>query len=169
MVKKILLVLVLLPFLVLALSPKKELFYLLEKRLANQGIVLSGGTMDAGIFGLSVEHPTVYFKGIKVATVDELSIVSVLFWTRVSAERIVVDSALHAYAPPKIDRVQIHHQLLAPTEAAITIDDPQFGGTGSLDLSQRHLRVLFPKLPAGAPAARYLKRTKGGWVYEQQI
>ncbi len=169
MVKKILLLIVLLPVLLWMTAPKKELLYLLEKQLASQGIVLSDGVVREQPFGLTIEHPALYFKGIKVATAKEISLWSVLVYTRGTIVSIAVDPSLQAYAPKSIDRVEIVHTVTAPKTVAVRVTDPVLAGTGEVDVVGRTIKMLFPNVPAKSALARYLKHTPGGWTYEQRF
>jgi hypothetical protein len=169
MVRKILLIIVLLPLLLWMLAPKKELFYLLEKQLATQGIVLSDGIMHEQLFGLTIEHPTLYFKGIKVATAHEISLWSVLVYTQGSIDAIAVDSSLQSYLPKKIEKVSMVHSVVAPKDVIVSIIDPVLAGDGNVAITQRKIHLLFPKLPPPSALTRYLKQTKGGWTYEQRF
>ena len=169
MVKKIAISLILLPLLVLVLSPKKELLFLLEKRLASQGIVLADGSITTHPFGLTLEHPSLYVKGIKVATIRHLSVWSVLFFTRGSAEGITVDDAFTAYVPAHLTRITVTHRIVDPIRVHLRVEDPAIQGEGAIALGQRSVSVRFTKFPSGISAVRYLKHTKGGWVYAQRF
>jgi len=169
MVKKIILLIVLVPFLIWILAPKKELFYLLEKRLADQGIVISDGTVHENLFGLTIEHPALYFKGIKVATADEITLWSVLVYTRGTIRTLVFDATLKAYLPGKIDEVSIVHTVGDPFTVPITVTGTPLAGEGEIDLKERTIEIRFPHLPPKSALARYLKHTKGGWAYEQHF
>ena len=169
MVKKILLVVVLLPFLILMLSPKKEIFYLFEKQLADRGIVISDGTISEHPFGLTIEHPALYFKGAKVATAREITLWSVLAYTRGSIDGLVTDPSLKNYLPEKVDKISVVHSIASPFIAPVTLQDTSYGGEGEIRLKERRLKIRFPHLPAKSPMTRYLKHTKGGWTYEQRF
>ena len=169
MVKKTVISIVLLPLLILVFSPKKELLFLLEKRLAAQGIVLADGHVEAHPFGLTIDHPSVYVKGIKVATLRHLSLWSVLLYTKGSVEGITFDPSLKSYLPARIAQVTLVHNVIDPLQAQLRVEDPVIQGTGAIQLKKRTLTLRFTKLPKGISTARYLKHTKEGWVYAQQF
>ncbi len=169
MVKKTIISIILIPFLILAFSPKKELLFLLEKRLATQGIVLADGYVETHPFGLSIDHPSLYVKGIKVATLRHLSLWSVLFYTKGSVEGITVDPSLTSYLPAHIAHATLVHSIIDPLRASLRVDDPAVQGTGAIQLKKRTLSLRFTKLPKGISTTRYLKHTKGGWIYAQRF
>jgi hypothetical protein len=169
MVKKILLVSILLPLLLLVFAPKKELFYLLQRRLAQQGITVSGGTIHENPLGLSIEHPSVYFKGIKVADIQSITLWSLLVYSRGSIDGITFDPSLRSFLPAGVQRVSAVHSLLKPTHIRLSLRDPKQQGDGDIDISKRILRFVFTKLPSDTPLKEYLKSNKGGWDYEQRF
>ena len=169
MVKKILLFLVVLPWLLWAFAPKKELYYLLEHRLAGQGIVLSGEALSATPVGLSIEHATLYAKGVRVATIEHISLWSLLLYTRGSAEHIRLDASLARMLPSAVQQVSVTHSVIQPMQIALRIDDPKLAATGTIDLSTRTIRLVFAKAPSAEMLTRKMKQTKEGWVYEQRF
>jgi hypothetical protein len=169
MVKKILLMVILVPVLILVLAPKKELWYLAEQQLKAQGLVISGEAIDDQLFGLKLRHPTIYFKGAKIATADSMTIWSVFVYTRATIDKIVVDDSLGAYLPASIDAVTITHTVSRPTRAAIRIEGETLAGEGYADGKKHLLHVRFGTVPPHSMLTRMLKKTEGGWVYEQRL
>jgi len=169
MVKKILLVLILLPFLVLLLAPKTELYHLLEKRLAAQDIVISGEQVHTTPIGLSLEHPTFYLKGAPVATAQSVSLWSLLLYSRMDVEGLVFDPSFKNFVPPSVHTITLIHSVVDPLNIQGTLTDPKMMGTGTIDLKERSATLHVSKLPGDSPLKRYLKHTKGGWVYESKF
>ena len=169
MVKKILLFLVVLPWLLWAFAPKKELYYLLEQRLARQDIVLSGEALSETPVGLSIDHATLYTKGVRIAAIEHISLWSLLLYTHGSVEQVRLDASLARMLPPSVRKATATHSVLAPTTIALRIDDPKLAATGTIDLRTRTLRLVFAKAPAAEMLTRKMKQTKKGWVYEQRF
>ncbi len=169
MVKKILLVLILLPFLVLLLAPKTELYYLLEKRLAAQDIVISGERIQTTPIGLKLEHPTFYVKGIPVATARSVSLWSLLFYSRMEVDGLVFDPSLRNFVPPSVQTLALAYTVMDPLHVRGDLADPKMTGSGTVDLKDRALSLKLGKLPDRSPLKRYLKHTKGGWIYERKF
>jgi hypothetical protein len=42
-------------------------------------------------------------------------------------------------------------------------------GEGYIDAANHRIRIVFSKIPKEGSLSRYLKSTKGGWVYEQRF
>jgi hypothetical protein len=169
MVKKILLVLIVLPFLVLFFMPKKELYYLLEKQLGAQGIVIGDGKVDESPIGLTVEHPALYYKGIKIATAKKISLWSLLLYTQGSIEGVRFDPSVQSYLPKEIESATLTHHVINPIHLPVAITGKTLTGDGDVDLKMRTLKFLFTHVPKQSAMTRYMKQTKGGWIYEQRF
>jgi hypothetical protein len=168
MVKKIVLFLIVLPWLLWAFAPKKELYYWVEKQMAAQGIVLANERIGTTPIGLSIDHADLYAKGVKVATIDHASLWSLLLYTRGGAQRITLDPTLAKMLPGGVKSITATHSIARPTVIALSIDDPRLSAVGSIDLRTRTLTLTFAKAPAEG-LKRYIHKTKGGWVYEQRF
>ena len=166
MVKKILISLILLPFLILFFAPKKELYYLLEHRLKDQGVVVADERISESPVGLTLEHPALYFKGAHVADAQGLSLWSVLLFGRATLENIHIDPAFKRYAPSRLARSTLTFSLLHPTRLELTLTDPAMSGEGEIDLKTRRITLRISKMPNNSPLKQYFKHSKGGWVYE---
>jgi len=166
MVKKILLSLILLPFLILLFAPKKELYYLLEQRLKPQGIVIADEAVHETPIGLTLEHPVLYVKGVRVATARELSLWSLLLYGRGVADHVRFDPAFERYAPASVARGTLTFSILHPIRISIALNDPAFEAAGEVNLKERTLSLRLSRLPGNSPLKPYLKHGKGGWVYE---
>jgi len=169
MVKKILLFVVVLPWLLWAFAPKKELYYLLEKRLADRGVVLAGEELRETPVGLTVSHAVLYVKGVQVAAIEKASVWSLLLYSRGAVTRITLDPSLKRMLPEAIQQVAVTHSVLHPSILYLHIDDPQMTASGTIDLRTRALRLSFAKAPASELLRRRLKKNGEGWVYEQRF
>jgi hypothetical protein len=169
MVKKILLVLILLPFLILLFAPKKELLFLLEKRLATQGIVIGDGRVDETPIGLTIEHPVLYYKGIKIATAETISLWSLLLYTHGSIQGIHIDPPVQSYLSKRIEGITLTHSIINPIHVPVNIAGKALAGSGDVNLKSRTLQLQLTHIPKSNTLTRYLKKTKGGWIYEQRF
>lgn len=164
MVRKILLVLVVLLFSLVLFAPKRELYYLLEKQLMKQDIIINNAQIQSGLFTLTLKGLQIYVKGIEVARVDEVEIFSLLVYNRLSATGIETESSLYRLIPTKVESMDLEYQILKPT--AIQIDtNGTFGrASGFVDASKIHLNLA----EEGSIAALkpMLRSGNEGWYYE---
>jgi len=169
MVKKILLFIVVLPWLLWAFAPRKELYYLLERYLNRQSVVLSGEALRQTPVGLSVDHATLYVKGVRVAEIGHISLWSLLLYTRGDVENIRLDASLARMLPSAVRRATATHSVLQPMTIVLRIDDPNLAASGTIDLRTRTIRLVFANAPSSEMLTRTMKQTKEGWVYEQRF
>ncbi|MBT8344238.1 MAG: hypothetical protein KJO45_05920 [Sulfurovum sp.] len=166
MVKKSFIVLLVTWFAILVLMPKQEFYYKLEEELAKHEIKLNEKKMNEGFFSLNLEQVTVYFKGIPVATIEEVNLCTLLFYSSLEAEAILIDDSLKTMVPQKTDKVVIIHSILSPL--ALFVDaSGSFGGmTGAIELNARTLRLDFNESKNIEMLKPQLKKDEKGWHYE---
>jgi len=169
MVKNILIAIILFPFVFLAFAPKKSLLYMAEDKLAPVGVHIADSEIGTNPFGITMEHPSIYFKGIKVATVERISLWTLWVYTDLKVDNISIDATLKAYLPGSIDHISVKHSITDPKQIKITIEDKDLHGQGTVDLSLREIHLLFDKLPSSSPLKAHMKKAQGGWIYEQQF
>jgi hypothetical protein len=166
MVKKAALFILLFWVALIVFMPKEELYFSLEKVLAKQGIEINEAKISEGMFSLDLQELTIYAKGIKVATVQEIQCFTLLFYTKITMDNISVDKALSSMIPVKLEKVQLTHSILLPMKVALT-GEGDFGQvTGSIDLSERKIHIDFEKSEKLGSLRRQLKKGEEGWYYE---
>jgi len=147
-------------------SPKRELYYLLEAYLMRQDVIIDNEKIESGLFSLTLKHPDLYVKGIKISTIKEISLTTLLFYTHIAAKDIGTDRSLRQWVPGKIDRVSLNYQVLDPFR--VTIKATGFFGEakGYLSLKKRvfHLDLLNEK--SVGSLRPMLKKGEKGWYYE---
>ncbi len=165
-VKKAVLGLLVILFSLAIFAPKRELFYLLEERLMQQDIIISNEEIDTGLFTLTLRHPELYFKGIKVADINEVRLFSLLFYTAVTVKEIKTDASLQKWVPGEIDELTAGYQLWIPD--SITLGAlGSFGraeGVVSLDKKVIHIDMIEEK--SIETLKPLLKKGEKGWYYE---
>jgi len=168
MVKKIFISLFVLWFALLLFMPKKELFYTFEHTLLKkEGIVINEKSLNEGLFSLNLMDATIFYKGIKVATVDKINIFTLLFTTNIHIGTLELDDALKAFAPHKIDSADITHLFFAPYTLNITASGSFGKMNGLADLKAGKLRLDFLHTTKEINLIRsQLKKDKKGWYYE---
>jgi len=167
MVRNAVILLILLPLLTVLLMPKKELYYLLEKRLEAQNIVISGEQLQENLLGLTIEHPTLYLGGAPLATAKEISLWSLLFYTKIDFTDLVVAEGLPTAVNAK--RLHLTHSVLSPLKVILTGESSLGMLDGEIQLKARMLRLNATKGGENKAFARYLKKSEKGWVYESKF
>ncbi len=148
------------------LAPKHELYYLLEKELKKQGVVISNETIENNWFGVTLTNANISVKGIQFATVKELNLNLFFLYNTLTVKSINIDESLQNMAPKTIDRLNIVYSIMNPL--AVQIDsNGSFGiANGTVDPIERHVKILFPVAKDINTFKKFLKKDASGWYYE---
>lgn len=166
MVKKILLIVVVSWFALLAFMPKKSIYYKLEEELAKQDVKINEERIEEGVFSLKLINPSVYVKGVKIATLSELDLFTLLIYTSVELDSVVLDESLKNMLPTQIEKASATHSVLMPMEVSLDARGAFGGAEGTMTLSDRLLRVDFNDTQKLEMLKPRLKNDEKGWYYE---
>ena len=166
MVKKILIALALVWFGLLLFMPKQELYYKLEKELEKKAVKINEKSIDEGLFSLTISGADVYAKGIKLATIEKLSFFTLLFYTNVEVENLMLDDSLKEVAPTKTDTLSISHALWNPIHININAQGSFGGLNGDVAFAEKTLRLDFNDSKGIEMLKPKLKNDEKGWYYE---
>lgn len=166
MVKKILLFLLFVWVGVVILMPKTELYYLLEKKLAQQGIKLNEERMSEGLFSLHIEGLDVYVQGIKVAQIKEADVLTLLVYNRIKLKDITLDPLLKEKFPQHIDEVTMTHWIFAPTEISLQAKGSWGKVEGKVSLLHKKLTLEMPDANQTLPWQQIFAKDAKGLHYE---
>lgn len=166
MVKKSFIVFIVAWFAILVLMPKQEFYYKLEEELAKHEIELNEKKMNEGFFSLNLNDVTVYFKGIPVATIEEVEFCTLLLYSSIELQALHVDDSLKTMVPQETKKAILTHSIFAPL--AVSVDaSGSFGAmTGTIDLSERKVRLDFNESKNIEMLKPQLKKDEKGWIYE---
>ena len=165
-VKNIFISLFVLWFAIFMFMPKQELYYTLEKELLKQGVKINEKSIEEGLFSLTLSEVTLYAKGIQVATIEEVSFFSMLFYNSLSVNAVEVDDDFKSFVPQNIEKTIIVQQILAPTKAYIT-SMGSFGlAEGTVDLTAHKVRLDLIDAKDIKTIKSQLKKGDKGWYYE---
>lgn len=166
MVKKSFIAFMVAWFAILVLMPKQEFYYKLEEELAKHEIKLNEGKINEGFFSLNLEQVTVYFKGINVATIEEVNLCTLLFYSSIELQSLHVDDSLKRMVPQETQKAVIMHSILSPLDLSVDASGSFGGMTGTIDLSERTVRLDFNESKNIEMLKPQLKKDEKGWVYE---
>lgn len=166
MVKKTLSILLLILFVIVIFMPKEEIYFRLEKELVKHDIELNEESRSEGIFSLSLKHVTVYVKGIPLATIEELDLFTLLFYTSIHFDTLIIDESLKTMVPTEIESLRISQTIWSPLNLTVKAEGPFSEARGSADLDKRMLRMDFNDTKALGMLKSKLKQGEDGWYYE---
>ena len=166
MVKNILIAFIVVWLGILIFMPKQEFYYKLEEELAKHEIKLNETSMNEGLFSLNVKQVTVYFKGINVATIEEVSLFTLLFYNSIELRSLTVDDSLKKMIPQEVEKAVAIHSILSPLEVAVDASGSFGLMTGKIDLSEGTVRLDFNESKNIEMLKPQLKKDEKGWYYE---
>ncbi len=166
MVKKIFITLLVLWFVVLVFMPKQEFYYKLEQILASKGIKINEKSIEEGWFSLTLRDLEVYVKGIKLANIEEVSIFTLLFYSKVEIDNLFLDESLKAMAPTKTEHAQITHAIWSAPLLDVEAQGSFAGLVGDIHLFDKTVRLDFNDSKAIGNIQSKLKKDEKGWYYE---
>ncbi len=166
MVKKIFIALFIIWFGLLVFMPKQEMFYKLEKELEKQEIKINEKSLEEGLFSLKVKEASVYVKGIPLATIEEITLFTLLFYTKVELHSLLLDDSLKGMVPQHMDRAILSHSIISPSMAAMYAQGSFGTVEGNIDLKERVLRLDFNGTKEIEMIKSQLKKDEKGWYYE---
>ncbi len=151
---------------IITLMPKQELYYKLEEILHVQDIELNEEVIEEGLFGLDLKNVSVYVKGINIANIDEVYVVSLLFYSRVEVSGLKIDDSLKSMVPQEIQKAIFTHSILSPLFIKIEAIG-SFGVVhGEISLDKRKIHLDFNENKNIEMLKSHLKKSEEGWVYE---
>lgn len=150
-------------------APKRELYYLLQKKLQQEGIVLDQRKIIEKPLGLHLEEVTIYWQGIELGTFRTLDAETFLLYNRLDGYAFQISPAMQRFVRLAIDHLKIRYRLWNPRHLVLEAQG-SFGRIhGFYDIKERMLRVRWTRIGEIENLRPYLKRDKEGWYYERQF
>ena len=166
LVKKSFIILVLAWLAILVFMPRQALYYTLEEKLASEEIQLNEESIKEGWFGLELKGVDVYVKGILLARIEKATFYTLLFYTKIDIQNLLLDDSMASMFPTKINNIQATHNIVWATDIGLSMAKEDTLAQGNIDLSTGSIRVDFNEsklLPGLKPQ---LKQDDKGWYYE---
>jgi len=167
MVKKIIITLFLLPIFLLLLSPKEELYYLLENELEKNDIVISNEKFSDTLFGLTISDADVYIKGINMIKIKSLNLNLFFLYNQLTIESIETDKGIHDIVPKSIESITATFSILKPYKVAVEATG-SFGSTvGGYYIGKNKLFFRIKEQKNIRSFKKFLKTDTEGLYYEK--
>ncbi len=167
MVKRIIVGFFLSILLLWLLAPKQELYYLLEKELKKNDIIISNETIKDTWFGLKLLNAEIYVKGAKMAKVSELQLNIFFLYNTLTIKNIMVNEAMHNDAPKNIEDIRIEYSIRDPLHVKLNALGSFGVLEGKVAFMDKHISIVFPVAKDIKSFKKFLKKDKTGeWKYE---
>ena len=168
MVKNAFIVLLSLWFALVIFMPKKELYYALEHKLDDYGIVLNEKEINENIFSLKIKDIDVYTEGIKMAHLDSIDFFTIIFYNTLDVSNVFIDSSLKSFVPLKIEKLDIVYNIINPLKVNIKTNGEFGKAVGYIDYN-RTIYLDFIEIKNIKSFKKNLKKNSNGWYYESKF
>lgn len=121
--------------------PKESFYNLLEKELEKSQIVVSNETKKEKLFSFSVMNADIFYQGINMAKVDDITFKTYLFQTKVIFKNINFLDTLSSFAPTPINEVIFEHSILDVNKINIKSSGTFGEVSGNIDILKREIRI----------------------------
>ena len=151
---------------ILVFMPKQAFYYKLEEALSKHDIKLNETSINDGLFSLTLKEVTVYFKGINVATIEEVSVSTLLFYNSIELQSLRVEDSLKKMLPQEIKSVTARYSILSPFEVSVDASGSFGSAVGNIDLNEGKVHLDFNESKNIEMLKPQLKKDEKGWYYE---
>ncbi len=152
------------------LTPKENLYYLLEKELLlKQDIIIDKEKFSSTPISARIEHATIIVHDIPVATITEAKFLSLIFYNQANIYDVEFNDLAKNYLQSNIDTIILKQNILKPFFISVSAQGDFGNAKGYIDLKKRllHLDVSLDKdIPT---IKRYLQKGNKGWYYEYRF
>jgi len=169
MVKKAIIVFIVTILSLAIFAPKRELYYLLEDRLKENGIIIHNEEIEDGLISLTLNHPTIYFKGALVANVDKIRLWTIFFYSRMAIGHININPTFPNIIPSPITKLQVSYSLVDPTNLSILVTGNFEDLNGNLSIKDKNIHIDVTDKKLIKKLKSQLKKGENGWYYETSL
>lgn len=169
LVKKVLIFIIALYIGAVAFMPKEQLYYYLEHKLQEKGVVIGNEKLENKGLSLNILHLITYFQGADIARVSKVSIKPLLFINSVEVDDIEFLNLAKDYLNLDVKVLKLNHTVLKPFKVKIDANGSFGVAHGEMNLKTRvlHIDIVEPKDINSIK--RYLKKGAKGWYYETRF
>jgi len=167
MVKKIIGSFFLLLIFLVIFAPKEQIYYLLEKKLSKEGIVISNEKFSDNLYGVTISDADIYFEGINIAKVQTIDLKILFLYDELKIESVKIDKGIQNILPKYIDNLSATYSIIKPNKIILK-GAGSFGELeGYIDLNKIFIRITNPKDISSI--RKFLKKDKEGLYYEESF
>ena len=138
--------------------PKTNFYYLVEKELKKQNVVLSDESIVEGGFSLNIKDADIYFESIKSANIKELDISTLLFYNSINVKDIKLSGIAQSFVPIDIKSIDVTYTILNPLEVTIVANGVFGDAKANFDIVDKKLHLTLQ--PSKLMQQRYKKTLK---------
>lgn len=153
--------------------PKESFYNLLEEKLERSQIVVSNETKKEKLFSFSVLNADIFYQGINMAKVDDITFKTYLFQTKVIFKNINFLDTLSSFAPTPINEVIFEHSVLDVNKINIKSSGTFGELSGNINILKREIKIELSASPlmknSYSNLLRYMKFENERYLYEYKF
>ncbi len=135
--------------------PKENLYFYLEKNLAEKKVIISKEKIKEKPFSLSLKDSTIYYNNLELLNVKDIDITTYLLSNSVNLKKIKILEEFKNFVPQNIDYIDINHSIINPVIININ-SKGEFGKLiGKVDLIDR--KVIISLTASNKMKSKYQK------------
>jgi hypothetical protein len=152
-----------------AFVPKENIYYALEKKLSNSGVVLNENSIEESFVGLSLDGVDVLFGGSVMAHTQKVDVFFGIFYNKIELTATAPASNMRNFIPA-IDKISAWYTPFYPTKVFLKGEGEVGSISGSYDIYSK--KIYLELQPAANFARKYpmlnanFKNVDGRLVYE---
>lgn len=166
LVKKFFIFFLILWFSILFFMPKTALYYKVEKELLKNDIQINEKNIEEGIFSLTLYDAKVYVKGIHLVTVEKIDLFTLLFYTKIDVDYLLLDESLKNVSPIQIEKIEVVHAIWNPLNVKLSGRGEFDRVSGNISILNRQLHLDFNGTKGIEMLKSKLQQNEKGWFYE---
>ena len=101
-------------YMLLIFLPKENLYYFALEKLAEDKIELTNTKVQDKYISLILENTNIKYEKIKVGSIENIEIKSLLFQTNIIIDNLKVQKSLKKFMPYDMKSIKIIHSILNP-------------------------------------------------------
>ncbi len=150
------------------LLPKTQLWYALEHKIKDYGVIIHDEVLNEHLSTLDINEGTLYFGNMELSRIENATISLWLFYNKLSLQNLYFGKSLKMLQGIRIEQARITHHLFSPMSLSIDATGSFGSLQGSIDLLERKILLTIqasPLLQKKTLLIRMLQKTKEGYVY----
>jgi len=139
-------------------TPKVNFYYLLEKKLQKQKIILSDEQIKDKGFTLNIKNTKVFYDSIESAKVEKINITTLFFFNYISIKNVKLSGIASSFIPINIKNIDVSYSIFNPINISISASGDFGESTGSFNLLDNNLNISIN--PSKLTLTKYKKTLK---------
>jgi len=149
--------------------PKKELWYLAQKRLQNDYITVNYEKATEGSFSFEIKNGSIKYDKLKIASFKEAEIISMLFYNELHIKNIIFSDIVSGITPKHIESLKLYWTPLDGYKIPLKAKGDMGSIEGFIDMWHKKILIILKASDMMKKGYRKtlkeMKKSKKGYSY----